>query len=567
MSVNVIVPDIGTEEAAEVVEVCVAVGDTIEAEQSIIVLETDKASVEVPSSHAGTVTAILVSEGDQIKMGAPILTVESGEQTNSDSETSDSDIEQKSEKEKENENENENESETAAENPKKSETNNTQNQSATLSIPVPDLGGATDVDVIEVCVAVGDDVEEGDSLIVLETDKASLDVPSPASGKIAALQINEGDKVKEGDVIGTLETQSSTSDNPANNEVGNSTSNSASNSTSQENKQAAPAKQSPPQQSTSEQTPVSQHNHVSGELPKGDGAYAGPSVRKMARQLGVDLSKVKATGPRNRCTKEDLRSYVKNIMSGKDSVGAGIPSVPAVDFSKFGEVEKIKLSKIKRVTAENMHRSWLNVPHVTQFDDADITDLEAFRKSQKQEAEKRGVKLSPVPFLIKACAMALEKEPSFNVSLDPDGQHMYEKKYIHIGMAVDTPAGLVVPVIRDVDKKTIWEIAADVADMATKARDGKLTPKEMQGGCFTISSLGAIGGQGFTPIVNTPEVGILGVSKATIKPFWDGESFVPRNYLPLSLSYDHRAVNGADAGRFLTYLIEVLADHDQLMPS
>jgi len=293
-------------------------------------------------------------------------------------------------------------------------------------------------------------------------------------------------------------------------------------------------------------------------------SYAGPSVRKLARQLGVDLSKVKATGPRDRCTKDDVRQYVRDIVSGK-SGGSAIPQVPAVDFAQFGEIKKVKLSKIKKLTAANMHRSWLNVPHVTQFDDADITALEVFRKNQKAEAEKRGVKLTPVPLLIKACALTLRAEPSFNVSLDTDGEHMIEKDYVHIGMAVDTPAGLVVPVIRDVDKKDIWEIAAEVAELAGNARDGKLTPKEMKGGCFTISSLGNIGGQGFTPIVNTPEVGILGVSKAAIKPFWDGKKFIPHNFLPLSLSYDHRAVNGADAGKFLTHLVGLLEDVEKLV--
>ncbi|MGH1471440.1 MAG: dihydrolipoyllysine-residue acetyltransferase [Cellvibrionaceae bacterium] len=555
MSVNVIVPDIGTEEAAEVVEICVAVGDTVEAEQSIIVLETDKASVEVPSSHTGVVTAILVSEGDQIKMGDTIMSVDSasGSDSNNQGETPEEDL--------------------SADRSKDVSVNeyDEQQTQAVISpveatVSVPDLGGASDVDVIEVCVSVGDEVEEGDSLIVLETDKASLDVPSPYAGVLISLAIKEGDKVKEGEAIGVLQTGSSNAEGTKEIKSENPQQGIHKEDASQIN-----ASQTNNQQTSVSKTatPVSTHNKTTLDSVslsgKGDSAYAGPAVRKLARQLGVDLSKVKASGPRNRCTKEDLRTYVKNIVAGKNAEGSGIPPVPAVDFAKFGEVKKVKLTKIKRATAANMHRSWLNVPHVTQFDDADITDLETFRKSQKQEAEKRGVKLSPVPFLIKACALALQKESSFNVSLDPDGQHIYEKNYVHIGMAVDTPTGLVVPVIRDVDKKSIWDIAADVSLVAGKARDGKLTPKEMQGGCFTISSLGAIGGQGFTPIVNTPEVGILGVSKATVKPFWDGKVFIPKHYLPLSLSYDHRAVNGADAGKFLTYLVDVLADHNVLM--
>jgi pyruvate dehydrogenase E2 component (dihydrolipoamide acetyltransferase) len=301
-----------------------------------------------------------------------------------------------------------------------------------------------------------------------------------------------------------------------------------------------------------------------GEKPWAPPAYAGPAVRKLARQLGVNLNKVKPSGPRNRYSKEDVRSYVRDIVS-RGGTGAGIPPVPAIDFAKFGEIKRIKMSKIKRSTAANMHRAWLNVPHVTQFDEADITDLENYRKERKAEAEKRGAKLTPLPFLLKACALTLQAEPGFNVSLDPDGEHIIEKHYIHIGMAVDAPGGLMVPVIRDVDKKDIWQLAEESIALASKAREGKLSPRDMQGGCFTVSSLGAMGGQGFTPVVNTPEVGILGVSKVAIKPHWDGKHFVPRTFLPLSLSYDHRAVNGATAGRFLTQLVGLLSNYREWM--
>jgi len=297
--------------------------------------------------------------------------------------------------------------------------------------------------------------------------------------------------------------------------------------------------------------------------------YAGPAVRKLARQLGVDLGKVSGSGPRGRLQKDDVRSYVKPIVqavqSGGSAGGAGIPKIPAVDFAKFGEIDVVKMSKIKKITAENMSRNWLNIPHVTQWDDADITDLEEFRKALKAEAEKRGSKLTPIPFIMKACAAALVAEPTFNVSMHHDGESIVHKKYVNIGMAGDTPNGLMVPVIRNVDKKGLWELADEINAIAKKARDGKLLPADMQGDCFTISSLGAMGGNGFTPIVNAPEVAILGVSRAQVKPVWNGKEFVPRNMLPLSLSYDHRAINGGDAGRFFTYLTGVIADVRRLL--
>jgi pyruvate dehydrogenase E2 component (dihydrolipoamide acetyltransferase) len=302
-----------------------------------------------------------------------------------------------------------------------------------------------------------------------------------------------------------------------------------------------------------------------------DNVYAGPAVRKLARQLGATLANVKGSGPRGRLNKDDVRAYVKQIVQQVEkggsaaTGGSGIPAIPEVDFSKFGDIELKKLSKIQKITANNMVRNWLNVPHVTQWDDADISDLEAFRKGLKAEAEKRGSKMTPLPFLLKACAAALRAEPSFNVSLHADGEHVVQKDYVHIGIAVDSPVGLVVPVIKDVDKKSLWELADEFTAIVGKARAGKLMPKDMQGGCFTISSLGAMGGNGFTPIVNAPEVAILGVSKAQMKPVWNGKDFEPRNMLPLSLSYDHRAVNGADAGRFFTYLTSVLADVRRLL--
>lgn len=558
------VPDIGGATDVDVIEVCVAPGDTVVIEQSLIVLETDKASMEVPSTVAGKVIGIKVKEGDTVSEGDAIVEVEvdavdGAAQTGSAAEQSAPVAEQVADTATES---------TAAATAKETAVQSTaQPQSAAVEteIHVPDLGGAEDVDVIEVCVAEGDDVAEGDSLIVLETDKASMEVPSTVTGKLISLSVKEGDTVSEGSLIGTVQTTGSTV-----------SAGTAEASATQSQPAAAPSPEAsapaPATSSTNKIVPFSTPAPVNGEeadkLPETHGVYAGPSVRKLARQLGVDLRKVTASGPRKRHTKNDIRDYVKKLVAdqGKPTVsGGGIMPVPEIDFSQFGDIELVKMSKIKKITATNMTRSWLNVPHVTQFDEADITDLEAFRKDMKAQAEKKGVKLTPLPFLLKACAAALRYEPSFNVSMHADGEHIVQKNYVHIGVAVAAPAGLMVPVIRDVDKKGLWELAAEASELAKKARDGKLLPKDMQGGCFTISSLGAMGGTGFTPIVNTPEVGILAVSKAQIKPVWNGSEFVPRQMLPLSVSYDHRAINGADAGRFFTYLSSVLGDIRQLL--
>lgn len=539
---TITVPDIGSEEPAEIVEVCVAPGDSVELEQSLIVIETEKASVEVPSTHAGKVLSVLVKEGDRVGEGAAIVELE----VNGNGQEA-SEIEQK-------ENQKQPVNDRRANEGEASQPAVAENLEP-LTLTVPELGDSGDVDIIEVCVSPGDEIDEGDSLVVLETEKASMEVPATHGGKVLQVLVEEGQKIKEGaDVVvlqpsAKLTTAKSVQTKPATSKSESST----------------PVV--PPQPSTSgatalaSTTPITQGFEGSSN---GSEVYAGPSVRKLARQLGVDLRLVKATGPRGRQTKDDVRDYVKRVIAEKTGGGAAIPAVPAVDFSKFGAIKRVKMSKIKKSTAANMHRSWLNVPHVTQFDEADITDLENYRKDLKAEAEQRNIKITPVPFLLKACALTLREEKSFNVSLDPDGEHIIEKGYVHIGMAVDTPAGLMVPVVRDVDQKDIWGIAKDVAEFAQKAKDGKLLPKDMQGGCFTVSSLGAIGGQGFTPIVNTPEVGILGVSKVAIKPRWDGKNFVPRTMLPLSLSYDHKAVNGADAGRFLTYLVSLLQDVNKL---
>ncbi len=431
-------------------------------------------------------------------------------------------------------------------------------------IKVPDIGGAEGVEVVEICVAVGDTVEKEESLVVLESDKASMEVPSPMAGKVIAITISDGDSLSEGDVILELETAAEAAPEPVAEEpVEETVEEPVAAPEPEPVTAAAPAKVETPK-AVEAPTPVIAEpaKATPTEKPSSGGhIYAGPAVRRLAREMGVELDQVKGSGPKNRISKDDLKAYVKTALTEKPASGsAGIPAIPEVDFSKFGEITVEPLTKIHKMTAHNMQRNWLNIPHVTQFDDADITNLEDFRQSLKAEAEKRGVKITPLPFLLKACAAALRDNPKFNASLSADGESMVYKHFINIGMAVDTPAGLVVPVIKDVDRKSIWDLAAETVELATRAKDRQLKPVEMQGGCFTISSLGGIGGQGFTPIVNAPEVAILGVSKLATKPVWDGNEFMPRKMLPLSLSYDHRAINGGDAGRFFTYLTAVLGD-------
>lgn len=533
------VPDIGGAEGVEVIEISVKPGDSIAEGDSIVVLETDKASMEIPADKAGKVVAVKVNVGDKVSQDDLLIEIET---EGANSEAAEGTPAQGAA-----------EAEAALAPVEDTTASAAPAAAAEMDIPVPDIGGAEDVEVIEISVQVGDEVAEGDSLIVLETDKASMEIPAPAAGKIVSLALKVGDKVSQGSLIGVMTSSAASASTPAQTPAAPKTETAS-----------APKAETPKPAPAS--TPVAAEEEV---IQTGD-VYAGPAVRKLARQLGVDLNKVSGTGPRGRLLKDDVRAYVKPIVTAAQSGapmggGSGIPRVPAIDFAKFGEIDIVKMSKIKKATADNMTRNWLNVPHVTQWDDADITELEAFRNSLKAEAEKRGSKLTPLPFLLKACAAALVAEPSFNVSMHSDGESIVHKKYVHIGVAVDTPLGLMVPVIRNVDKKGLWELADEVNAMAKKARDGKLMPGDMQGGCFTISSLGAMGGNGFTPMVNAPEVAILGVSRAQIKPVWNGKEFVPRNMLPLSLSYDHRAVNGADAGRFFTFLVGAVADIRRLL--
>lgn len=524
------VPDIGSEDPVEVIEICVTVGDIIAEGDSIVVLETDKASMEIPADAAGKVVAVKVAIGDKVGQGHILIEIEA---EGAAAEVAPAPAAQAA--------------------PEVAPAAAPAAAASEVSITVPDIGTSDAVEIIEISAKVGDDLAAGESILVLETDKASMEIPTEVAGKLLSLAVKVGDKVTSGAVIGTLAVEGAA-------------------------QAAAPVAAAPAAAPAPAPAASVAAAAVAGE-PEGDDedednsdnsdVYAGPAVRKLARQLGVDLGKVSGSGPRGRLQKDDVRSYVKPIVqavqSGGSAGGAGIPRVPAVDFAKFGEIDVVKMSKIKKITADNMSRNWLNVPHVTQWDDADITDLEEFRKALKAEAEKRGSKLTPMPFIMKACAAALVAEPSFNVSISADGESIVHKKYVNIGMAVDTPNGLVVPVIRNVDKKGLWELADEINVIAKKARDGKLLPADMQGGCFTISSLGAVGGNGFTPIVNAPEVAILGVSRAQVKPVWNGKEFIPRNMLPLSLSYDHRAINGGDAGRFFTYLTGVIADVRRLL--
>lgn len=524
------VPDIGGAESVEVIEISVKVGDVLAEGDSIVVLETDKASMEIPADVAGKIVAIKVNIGDKVSQSDLLLEVEV--------QGASSDVAPAS----------------AAQEAAPQETAPVVAPAAAsseITLKVPDIGGADAVEVIEISVKEGDELAEGDSILVLETDKASMEIPAEAAGKLLSLAVKVGDKVSHGSVIGVLAVVGEATAAPAPVQA------------------AAPAPAAAV--ATAPVAAVSEPESDDEDEDNSDESdvYAGPAVRKLARQLGVDLGKVSGSGPRGRLQKDDVRNYVKPIVtavqSGGSTGGAGIPKIPAVDFAKFGEIDVVKMSKIKKITAENMSRNWLNIPHVTQWDDADISDLEDFRKSLKAQAEKRGSKLTPMPFIMKACAAALVAEPSFNVSMHHDGESIVHKKYVNIGMAVDTPNGLMVPVIRNVDKKGLWELADEINAIAKKARDGKLLPSDMQGGCFTISSLGAMGGNGFTPIVNAPEVAILGVSRAQVKPVWNGKEFVPRNMLPLSLSYDHRAINGGDAGRFFTYLTGVIGDVRRLL--
>ena len=541
MAIEIItVPDLGGAETVEVIELSVQPGETVAIEDSLLVLESDKATMDVPSPLGGTLIKYLIAEGATVRVGDAIAEIETvGQQAVLTAEA----VEPFQNKPAQDATQ-----ALKAPVPVADNIGNAQHVTSPKQlITVPDIGSDDDVEVIEISIAVGDQIEEGDTLLVLESDKATMDVPSSHAGKVIKILVTEGARIRSGAEVAIFEVNAGV---VAQSALVAESSNATGETVKETNSVAEekPQKQQP--------TPIAEGGQELNDV------YAGPAVRLLARELGVSLSKVPGSGPRGRIQKDDVNSYVKGALSQLDlaTSGQGIPPIPAIDFAQFGEIETVKLSKIQKLTASNMQRNWLNVPHVTHFDDADITELEEFRQSLKREGEKRGIRVTPVAFLIKAIGASLQANPEFNRSLAADGDSYIQKHYINVGMAVDTPRGLVVPVIKDVNEKGIWEISADIAALAGLAREGKLKASDMRGGCFTLSSLGAIGGTGFTPIVNAPESGILGVSKSQMKPVWYGHEFVPRLLLPLCLSYDHRLINGADAGRFMTHLVRLCSD-------
>ena len=539
MSELIRVPDIGSGDG-EVIELFVKVGDRIEADQSILTLESDKASMEIPAPKAGIVKSLKVKLGDRLKEGDELLELEAegaAAAPEADAPAAPAAAEKPA-------------AAPVAEAPAAPAA--APASSTVQDIHVPDIGSSGKAKIIEILVKAGDTVEADQSLITLESDKASMEIPSPAAGVVESISVKLDDEVGTGDFILKLKVQGAAAP-------------------------AAPAPAAAAEQAPAAQAPAAAPAPAAkaeaapapatAPVPKGAKVHAGPAVRQLAREFGVELNAVSPSGPHGRVLKEDVQVYVKAMMQKAKEApaagatgGAGIPPIPAVDFSRFGEVEEVAMTRLMQIGASSLHRSWLNIPHVTQFDQADITELEAFRVAQKAVAEKAGVKLTVLPLLLKSCAHLLKEMPDFNSSLAPSGKAIIRKKYVNIGFAVDTPDGLLVPVIKNVNQKSLLQLAAEAAALAAKARDKKLTADDMQGACFTISSLGHIGGTGFTPIVNAPEVAILGVSKATIQPVWDGKAFQPKLMLPLSLSYDHRVINGAAAARFTQRLSQLLAD-------
>ncbi|CAM5358775.1 dihydrolipoyllysine-residue acetyltransferase [Eoetvoesiella caeni] len=560
-AVEVKVPDIGDFSEVEVIEVLVAPGDTVKAEQSLITVESDKASMEIPSPGAGVVKSVKVKVGDKIKEGSIILELESAEaaqpaatpaapQASAQPAAAPAAA-----------------APAAAANTPEAATPAAPaaaQAGGSVKVEVPDIGDFNEVEVIEVLVAVGDTVKAEQSLITVESDKASMEIPSPQAGVVKAVHVKVGDKINQGSFILELEASG-----------GQAAASAASPAPSAAPAQAPAAAPAGPAAPAADQngalaSEAVVHPSPTAEFdaaPKRNLPHASPSVRKFARELGVDLTRVAGSGRNGRIVADDVRGYVKQAVAGGVSGGGSTAAAggglsvldwPKVDFAKFGPIEAKPLSRIKKISGANLHRNWVMIPHITNNDLADITDLEAFRVELNQENQKSGTKVTMLAFIIKAVVAALKKFPDFNASLD--GDNLVLKQYFNVGFAADTPNGLVVPVIRDADKKGIFELASETSELARQARDGKLSPAQMQGGCFSISSLGGIGGTSFTPIINAPEVAILGVSRSAHQPVWDGKAFQPRLMLPLSLSYDHRVIDGASAARFNAYLSALLAD-------
>ncbi|MGM7448683.1 dihydrolipoyllysine-residue acetyltransferase [Idiomarina sp. ST20R2A10] len=583
------VPDVGGEEV-EVIEILVSEGDTVEQEDGIVTVESDKASMDIPASSGGKITELKVKVGDTISEGDVLAMIEasgdSEESDDSDSEDSEeasdkADEEESDDKEADDEaEESEEKEEEEKDKDSESEKKSSGGSSKVIDVEVPDIGDEEDVEIIEILVSKGDSVSAEDGLITLETDKATMDVPCPEDGEIEEMLVEVGDKVSQGSVIAKLKVSGGADDSEAEEKDSAKEEKSESNKDSGEKSEDKDQKQekdsgSSVKPSSERQPPVPDHPSQRSDRKEGI-LHASPAVRRVAREFGVDLSQVKGSGPKDRILKEDVQEFVKYELSRPKAVagatgqgGGGLQVIdpPKVDFSKFGEVEEVQLSRIQRKSGPNLHRNWVTIPHVTQFDEADITELENFRKSENEVAKKKdlGFKITPLVFILKACAKGLREFPTFNSSLSESGESLYMKKYVNIGVAVDTPNGLVVPVIRDVDKKGIYELSEELVEISSKARDGKLKATDMQGGCFSISSLGGIGGTAFTPIVNAPDVAILGVSRNEMKPKWNGKEFEPRLTLPLSLSYDHRVIDGAEAARFTAYLSGVLGDIRKLV--
>lgn len=545
--VEVKVPDIGDFKEVAVIELLVKPGDTIKAEQSLVTVESDKASMEIPSSHAGVVKEVKAKIGDKVSEGSVIVVVDAAASAGAASAPPAPAP-----------------AASAQPAPPAPQPAPSGGGSQKVEVRVPDIGDFKDVAVIELLAKPGDSVKVEQSLITVESDKASMEIPSSAAGVLKELKVKVGDKVNIGDLIAVLEGQGApAAAGPA-----------AQPAPQRAEGAAAPAQATAP---APERTPptaaLPPHEPTA---PTGKLAHASPSVRKFARELGVPLEEVKGTGLKGRITQEDVQAFTKSVMAGAVQTKAAAAKAPAgggaalgllpwpqVDFAKFGPVERKPIARIKKISAANLHRNWVMIPHVTNHDDADITDLEAFRVQLNKENEKAGKKLTMLAFLVKACVAALQKFPDFNSSLD--GEELVHKNYWHIGFAADTPNGLMVPVIKDADKKGVFQIAQETAELAKKARDGKLSPSDMSGATFTISSLGGIGGRYFTPIINAPEVAILGVSKSQTEPVWDGKQFQPRLVLPLSLSWDHRVVDGASAARFNAYIGQILADFRRVL--